>query len=216
MEKQNLIQKVVAALSKMVNGAELIKEIKAFKLGLSEQELADKAAADKAAADKAEADKKAGIKMMSDKTKDGLKVISYDATKLDVNVPVVITNADGTPAETEGEFTLENGNIIKVVGGVVVEIKPADPAGNEMPIAMKAMFAEQKAEVENKFTALTKEVEKLTAENKELTKITSTLLEFNKKLLEIPIEEVVNLSSEDLEKLTPLQKRRYQKENAKV
>jgi len=213
IQKQTLVQKVVAAFSKMTGGKELLQEIKDFKLSLEE-----------VTPDVKPDEKKDEVKMMEVKTKDG-KVISYTSENLDVNTPVTITNADGS-TETDGEYTLENGDTLTVAAGVVTAVKKAEAIIDELPVMdlpmLMAKLSAQKVEVEKAYetklssvvSELTKKIEVLTAQNLELTKATSTLLKFNKALIEIPVEEKEVLSLEDFDKLTPLQKRRAQKENA--
>jgi hypothetical protein len=195
--KTTLIQKVATALSKVPGYEALIKEIKEFKLSL---ETAAPIIA---------------VALKEAKTKDG-KVISYKGEKLDKSVAVFeVKDGVETPL-ADGDYVMEDGSTIMVAGGLIADIKAADPnptPEQAMAVAMSKHKTEVEALFETKFKAnnesLIKKVDSLTASNTELKTLTEKLLKLTQDILTIPVEDAPTVTSKDYNDMTALEKRKH-------
>lgn len=156
-----------------------------------------------------------------------------DGTKLKVNgelavgSKVDVMQADGTmmptPMNGEVEVMNEDGSmtVVKVVEGVIAEVKPKEVEMSEEDKAKKAMEDEAKKKAETAMqTQMSKqlsEIESLKNENKSLkdtvdknTKSINLLLSVFKTLEETPVEEV-NIKMKSYGDMTPAEKYRYNK-----
>lgn len=156
-----------------------------------------------------------------------------DGTKLKVNGELVagskvdVMQADGTmiptPMTGEVEVMNEDGSItvVKVVEGVVAEVKPKEIEMSEEDKAKKAMEDEAKKKAETEMqTQMSKqisEIESLKNENKSLkdtveknTKSINLLLSVFKTLEETPMQEE-NIKMKSYEDMTPVERYRYNK-----
>lgn len=156
-----------------------------------------------------------------------------DGTKLKVNgelavgSKVDVMQADGTmmptPMNGEVEVMNEDGSmtVVKVVEGVVAEVKPKEVEMSEEDKAKKAMEDEAKKKAETAMqTQMSKqlsEIESLKNENKSLkdtveknTKSINLLLSVFKTLEETPMHEE-NFKMKSYENMTPAERYRYNK-----
>lgn len=156
-----------------------------------------------------------------------------DGTKLKVNgelavgSKVDVMQADGTmmptPMNGEVEVMNEDGSmtVVKVVEGVVAEVKPKEVEMSEEDKAKKAMEDEAKKKAETAMqTQMSKqlsEIESLKNENKSLkdtveknTKSINLLLSVFKTLEETPMHEE-NIKMKSYEDMTPAERYRYNK-----
>jgi hypothetical protein len=122
------------------------------------------------------------------KTEDGQA--TFESDNFAVGEAVFIVTPDGNIPTPEGEFALENGNVMTVdANGTIVEIATKeDEIAEAMPMAKKVVksktemeesyFSKQMSELEAKFearlSALEGEKIALSAENKELTERLAT------------------------------------------
>ncbi len=156
-----------------------------------------------------------------------------DGTKLKVNgelaqgTKVDVMQADGTmiptPMTGEVEVMNEDGSItvVKVVEGVIAEVKPKEMEMSEEDKAKKAMEDEAKKKAETAMqTQMSKqlsEIESLKNENKSLkdavkknTESINLLLSVFETLEETPIQEE-NIKMKSYEDMTPAERYRYNK-----
>lgn len=85
-------------------------------------------------------------KFVDAKLNDGVTIIRYDAEKLDIGVPVLAVTEQGAIAIPDGDYTLEDGTMFTIAGGVVSAVTPMEEekeveAGkeNEAPSAAQPM-----------------------------------------------------------------------------
>ncbi|MFN7912952.1 MAG: hypothetical protein ACK5QC_14115 [Bacteroidota bacterium] len=156
-----------------------------------------------------------------------------DGTKLKVNgelaagTKVDVMQADGTmiptPMTGDVEVMNEDGSItvVKVVEGVIAEVKPKEVEMSEEDKAKKAMEDEAKKKAETAMqTQMSKqlsEIESLKNENKSLkdtvkknTESINLLLSVFKTLEETPMQEE-NIKMKSYEDMTPAERYRYNK-----
>ena len=122
--------------------------------------------------------------------------------KLEVGGMVV---KDGAPA-ADGEYTLANGTLITVTGGLISDVvapAAATPEPLEPPVQMsKVEFESSVKELRNQFE------KRLNAQNEAIEK----LIELVEQLAEMPIEKPVDTTQQDWDKMSPLAKFRAQKQ----
>jgi|688.fasta_scaffold02274_33 hypothetical protein len=156
-----------------------------------------------------------------------------DGTKLKVNgelaagTKVDVMQADGTmiptPMNGEVEVMNEDGSmtVVKVVEGVIAEVKPKEMEMSEEDKAKKAMEDEAKKKAETAMqTQMSKqlsEIESLKNENKSLkdavnknTESINLILSVFKTLEETPMQEE-NIKMKSYEDMTPAERYRYNK-----
>lgn len=85
-------------------------------------------------------------KFVDAKLNDGVTIIRYDAEKLDIGVPVLAVTEQGAIAIPDGDYTLEDGTMFTIAGGVVSAVTPMEAekaveAGkeNEAPTSAQPM-----------------------------------------------------------------------------
>lgn len=156
------------------------------------------------------------------KTQDGAITVSIGGQAPAVNVPVMdVTSGAPTPL-ADGTYTLEDGSSITVAAGVITAFTPA--AAPDMPADFKTQFAAQKMEFETMISLKLKAVndqiaiqKKETAEQAQtiadLTEINKTVVSFMEQIMETPVPEPEKkkFDYEAFEKMSSLEKRRYQK-----
>lgn len=69
-------------------------------------------------------------KFVDAKLNDGVTIIRYDAEKLDIGVPVLAVTEQGAIAIPDGDYTLEDGTMFTIVGGVVSEVHSMEDPKN--------------------------------------------------------------------------------------
>lgn len=79
-------------------------------------------------------------KFVDAKLNDGVTIIRYDAEKLDIGVAVMAVTEQGAIAIPDGDYTLEDGTMFTITGGVVSAVTPgeAEPEGEAKPAAASA------------------------------------------------------------------------------
>ena len=70
-------------------------------------------------------------KFVDAKLNDGVTIVRYDAEKLDIGVPVMAVTEQGAIAIPDGDYTLEDGTMFTISGGIVSAVKPAEEAPEE-------------------------------------------------------------------------------------
>lgn len=65
-------------------------------------------------------------KFVDAKLNDGVTIIRYDAEKLDIGVPVLAVTEQGAIAIPDGDYTLEDGTMFTIAGGVVSAVTPVE------------------------------------------------------------------------------------------
>lgn len=136
------------------------------------------------------------------KTKDGSNVLSISS--LEVGGDVMI----GETAAPDGEYQLENDIIVQVAGGKIVEL--SSPAEDTMPEEMKKMqdtIAKMSSQIEALQATIELQKQNFSASvanNKELMDL---VVELSEKSIVAPVENQI-----PFEEMTPLQKRRFLKQ----
>ena len=192
MNVKDLKDKIVTKLEACLP-IELVNEIKDLHAKLAENVVPQVQAAEPAATTGKEV-----------KTVDG-KVLSFDGD-LALGVKVSEVTPSGVVDAQDGEYTLETGEVIEITGGLVTEIAPggekeAEPTQPTMNPEMQAQMDAQKSEINDLKTRL----ESVTKQNLDLAAAL-------KKILETPVEVKQSKHEEvDLDKMSPLERRRYLK-----
>ena len=139
------------------------------------------------------------------KTKDG-KIFSIEG-ELKAESVIKEATPEGLVDVADGEYELEDGTKIKVVGGKISEVAAkATDNTNTVPAEMAkviAQLSEQKNAIEVKFEAQTKEID-------ELKKQLVVLSKHMTKILETPINTVTE-TKVDIEKMSAFERRNYHK-----
>jgi hypothetical protein len=139
------------------------------------------------------------------KTKDG-KIFSIEG-ELKAESVIKEATPEGLVDVADGEYELEDGTKIKVVGGKISEVAAkATDNTNTVPAEMAkviAQLSEQKNAIEVKFEAQTKEID-------ELKKQLVVLSKHMTKILETPINTVTK-TKVDIENMSAFERRNYYK-----
>ena len=80
-------------------------------------------------------------KFVDAKLNDGVTIVRYDAEKLDIGVAVLAVTGQGAIAIPDGDYTLEDGTMFTISGGVVSAVTPVEAAPEEGDPAAAASAA---------------------------------------------------------------------------
>lgn len=185
MSKDNLVKKILDFLSS--SKPELIDEIKNIKLEATQ------------------------LQATEIKTKEGISLFVgiAEGGKLDLGLQA-FTDAAGTTPIADGSYTLEDGTIVSVTGGLISEIStPAEESQDATEMQKLAtQLSSQRTELENNFKVQLAAI-KVEQKNEldKLKKDLEVLVKFSKEIANIPVEEniKVELSDEEFKKLSPLE-----------
>lgn len=137
------------------------------------------------------------------KTKDG-QILSIAGDPV-LGVAVNVLNTDGTtsPAQ-DGEYTLEDGTVLTVTGGLISEVATASEEAPEQQMPqMSAEFQAQMDAQKNEINDLKTRLESVTKQNIDLSAALNKILTTPIEVKQAKHEEV------DLDKLSPLERYRY-------
>lgn len=121
----------------------------------------------------------ADAKFKEAKLKDGLTIIKYDGDMPAVGMPVMTITEQGELPLPDGEYELEDGTYMVIVGGVISEIKPAeqteevDPNATPTPNDMgdKPVTGAQAKAIVESIVKETRFAEQIADLNKEITEL---------------------------------------------
>ena len=143
------------------------------------------------------------VKMKEAKTVDGL-VFSYDGELVIGTAIMDITS--GTPSPVmDGEYTMEDGNIVTITSGVVAEIASIKEEAPELPevVAPELKMPDMKTQMSNMQVSLESQISSLKKQVVLLNKVVN-------EILNTPIQNETKVSK-SWEELSPLEKFRLSK-----
>ena len=144
------------------------------------------------------------VKMKEAKTVDGL-VFAYDG-ELTIGTAIMdITSGTATPI-MDGEYTMEDGNIVTIASGVVAEIASKAEEANE-PVEVVAPELNYPKEMDTKMSAMQVSLE---SQISSLKKQVVLLNKVVNEILNTPIQNETKVSK-SWEELSPLEKFRLSK-----
>ena len=144
------------------------------------------------------------VKMKEAKTVDGL-VFAYDG-ELTIGTAIMdITNGTATPI-MDGEYTMEDGNVVKILSGVVAEIESKKVEEIEAPEVVESELKYPK-EMDTKMSAMQVSLE---SQISSLKKQVVLLNKVVNEILNTPIQNETKVSK-NWEELSPLEKYRLSK-----
>lgn len=143
------------------------------------------------------------VKMKEAKTVDGL-VFAYDG-ELTIGTAIMdITSGTATPI-MDGEYTMEDGNIVTITSGVVAEIASIKEEAPELPevVAPELKMPDMKTQMSNMQVSLESQISSLKKQVVLLNKVVN-------EILNTPIQNETKVSK-SWEELSPLEKFRLSK-----
>jgi len=144
------------------------------------------------------------VKMKEAKTVDGL-VFAYDG-ELTIGTAIMdITSGTATPI-MDGEYTMEDGNVVKILSGVVAEIESKKVEEVEAPEVVESELKYPK-EIDTKMSAMQVSLE---SQISSLKKQVVLLNKVVNEILNTPIQNETKVSK-SWEELSPLEKFRLTK-----
>ena len=144
------------------------------------------------------------VKMKEAKTVDGL-VFAYDG-ELSIGTAIMdITSGTATPV-MDGEYTMEDGNVVKILSGVVAEIESKKVEEIEAPEVVESELKYPK-EMDTKMSAMQVSLE---SQISSLKKQVVLLNKVVNEILNTPIQNETKVSK-NWEELSPLEKYRLSK-----
>ena len=144
------------------------------------------------------------VKMKEAKTVDGL-VFAYDG-ELTIGTAIMdITSGTATPI-MDGEYTMEDGNVVKILSGVVAEIESKKVEEIEAPEVVESELKYPK-EMDTKMSAMQVSLE---SQISSLKKQVVLLNKVVNEILNTPIQNETKVSK-NWEELSPLEKYRLSK-----
>ena len=144
------------------------------------------------------------VKMKEAKTVDGL-VFAYDG-ELTIGTAIMdITSGTATPI-MDGEYTMEDGNVVKILSGVVAEIESKKVEEVEAPEVVESELKYPK-EMDTKMSAMQVSLE---SQISSLKKQVVLLNKVVNEILNTPIQNETKVSK-SWEELSPLEKYRLSK-----
>lgn len=144
------------------------------------------------------------VKMKEAKTVDGL-VFAYDG-ELTIGTAIMdITSGTATPI-MDGEYTMEDGNVVKILSGVVAEIESKKVEEIEAPEVVESELKYPK-EMDTKMSAMQVSLE---SQISSLKKQVVLLNKVVNEILNTPIQNETKVSK-SWEELSPLEKYRLSK-----
>ena len=144
------------------------------------------------------------VKMKEAKTVDGL-VFAYDG-ELTIGTAIMdITSGTATPI-MDGEYTMEDGNVVKILSGVVAEIESKKVEEIEAPEVVESELKYPK-EMDTKMSAMQVSLE---SQISSLKKQVVLLNKVDNEILNTPIQNETKVSK-SWEELSPLEKFRLSK-----
>ena len=144
------------------------------------------------------------VKMKEAKTVDGL-VFAYDG-ELSIGTAIMdITSGTATPI-MDGEYTMEDGNVVKILSGVVAEIESKKVEEIEAPEVVESELKYPK-EMDTKMSAMQVSLE---SQISSLKKQVVLLNKVVNEILNTPIQNETKVSK-SWEELSPLEKYRLSK-----
>ena len=144
------------------------------------------------------------VKMKEAKTVDGL-VFAYDG-ELTIGTAIMdITSGTATPI-MDGEYTMEDGNVVKILSGVVAEIESKKVEEVEAPEVVESELKYPK-EMDTKMSAMQVSLE---SQISSLKKQVVLLNKVVNEILNTPIQNETKVSK-NWEELSPLEKYRLSK-----
>ena len=143
------------------------------------------------------------VKMKEAKTVDGL-VFAYDG-ELTIGTAIMdITSGTASPV-MDGEYTMEDGNIVTIASGVVAEIASKAEEAPELPevVAPELKMPDMKTQMSNMQVSLESQISSLKKQVVLLNKVVN-------EILKTPIQNETKVSK-NWEELSPLEKFRLTK-----
>ena len=143
------------------------------------------------------------VKMKEAKTVDGL-VFAYDG-ELTIGTAIMdITSGTASPV-MDGEYTMEDGNIVTIASGVVAEIASKAEEAPELPevVAPELKMPDMKTQMSNMQVSLESQISSLKKQVVLLNKVVN-------EILNTPIQNETKVSK-NWEELSPLEKFRLTK-----
>jgi hypothetical protein len=143
------------------------------------------------------------VKLKEAKTVDGL-VFAYDG-ELTIGTAIMdITSGTATPI-MDGEYTMEDGNIVTIASGVVAEIASKAEEAPELPevVAPELKMPDMKTQMSNMQVSLESQISSLKKQVVLLNKVVN-------EILNTPIQNETKVSK-NWEELSPLEKFRLTK-----
>ena len=144
------------------------------------------------------------VKMKEAKTVDGL-VFAYDGELVIGTAIMDITSGTATPI-MDGEYTMEDGNVVKILSGVVAEIESKKVEEVEAPEVVESELKYPK-EMDTKMSAMQVSLE---SQISSLKKQVVLLNKVVNEILNTPIQNETKVSK-SWEELSPLEKYRLSK-----
>ena len=144
------------------------------------------------------------VKMKEAKTVDGL-VFAYDGELVIGTAIMDITSGTATPV-MDGEYTMEDGNVVKILSGVVAEIESKKVEEVEAPEVVESELKYPK-EMDTKMSAMQVSLE---SQISSLKKQVVLLNKVVNEILNTPIQNETKVSK-NWEELSPLEKFRLSK-----
>ena len=144
------------------------------------------------------------VKMKEAKTVDGL-VFAYDGELVIGTAIMDITSGTATPI-MDGEYTMEDGNVVKILSGVVAEIESKKVEEIEAPEVVESELKYPK-EMDTKMSAMQVSLE---SQISSLKKQVVLLNKVVNEILNTPIQNETKVSK-SWEELSPLEKFRLSK-----
>jgi len=143
------------------------------------------------------------VKMKEAKTVDGL-VFAYDGELVIGTAIMDITSGTATPI-MDGEYTMEDGNIVTITSGVVAEIASTKEEAPELPevVAPELKMPDMKTQMSNMQVSLESQISSLKKQVVLLNKVVN-------EILNTPIQNETKVSK-SWEELSPLEKFRLTK-----
>ena len=143
------------------------------------------------------------VKMKEAKTVDGL-VFAYDGELVIGTAIMDITSGTATPV-MDGEYTMEDGNIVTIASGVVAEIASKAEEAPELPevVAPELKMPDMKTQMSNMQVSLESQISSLKKQVVLLNKVVN-------EILNTPIQNETKVSK-NWEELSPLEKFRLSK-----
>ena len=143
------------------------------------------------------------VKMKEAKTVDGL-VFAYDGELVIGTAIMDITSGTATPI-MDGEYTMEDGNIVTIASGVVAEIASKAEEAPELPevVAPELKMPDMKTQMSNMQVSLESQISSLKKQVVLLNKVVN-------EILNTPIQNETKVSK-NWEELSPLEKFRLTK-----
>jgi hypothetical protein len=132
------------------------------------------------------------------KTKDGKMVASE--TEFVEGAPLMVVSEEGVVAAEDGDYTLEDGTVISVVGGLITSVKKVE----EKPAEQTAVNPEMQAQMDSQRNEINDLKARLESVNKQNVDLAAAL----KKILETPIEVKQSKQEVNLDSLSPLERRK--------